>query len=289
MLPPELREMKPHPDAERLTGLRHDGSLDGRHTGGAFLLGDYVYKPTDAGHPGEDRSLTTEVEVLREMEGQPLFPKNWTLATVTDPATGLERTFIVRKKAPLLGQTILWQDVRTKTALAVEAGVLALNAANWEVNDQLLIGLDRDHHYEPFIVDMSIAQRMGPKPFPADDEFHIMEWLDLAAPRLAKLRKNGRKALLNLVDDTLGPPMDLDEWREAHRYKFCYASFSRPASGTWMNLDTPFRVAHQERSNQTVTPHSWIFTKQQVTPEKLYSYELELAYANPSHTLAADA
>lgn len=78
-LPLSIRDVGPHPDAVRLTGMRSDGLPDGVHTGGAWLWGQHgIFKPLD-GRPyanAKNHYPTDELTVLELMAGQPLFPRS---------------------------------------------------------------------------------------------------------------------------------------------------------------------------------------------------------------------
>lgn len=260
-LPLSIRDVGPDDGAIRLTGTRPDGLPDGFHTGGAWLLGNEVYKPLD-GRPYANCEFhypTREAEVLELMAGQTLFPRNWRI----EERNG--RRFLVRKKAMLIPDEIPYDYLKTEQVLLVEQGIRNLNRNHWEINDTISLAMDSDT-YELFILDMSAAQEMnGQGCYAADDEWRIREFFKLCkAERILKLREHASHILTAAL------------WGMKHpNHRHVYASFNRPISGIWASLPKDTEYIHQERANwEEMIPWTWIITTAPLPDEKIKSYEL---------------
>ena len=272
MLPLSIRDVSPAPEAVRLTGKRADGLPDGFHTGGAWLLGEEVWKPLD-GRPyanAEGHYPTLEAECLEEMAGQPLFPRNWRI----EEQNG--RRFIVRKKATIIGQDIDYKSMTLPRLLEVERGVRALNRAGWEINDPITLGFD-DDLYALFLLDLSAAGRMPNKGCcVADDTWRLEKFFELCkADLLIKLRRNARHVTAEI-------PFILEHPNHRH----VYGSFNRPIDGMWARLPgepvfvhTPYGSANWTES----VPHTWVVTTEPLDDETLERYELRWGWS-PVHT-----
>jgi hypothetical protein len=138
--PLSIRDVSPGDGAVRLTGTHPSGIPDGIHTGGAWLLGNEVWKPLD-GRPfsnSECQVQTREDEVLALMAGEPLFPRNWRV----EERHG--RRFLVRQKALIIPRDVPYSDLNKEHMLLVESGMRALNARGWETGEELGVAFDQD-------------------------------------------------------------------------------------------------------------------------------------------------
>lgn len=257
-----IRDVPPHPEAVRLTGQRDDGLPDGIHTGGAWLHNNMVYKPLD-GRPwiNADFHLSTDEEqCLTEMQGQPLFPKNWRIEQING------RRFLVREKAIIISKNgdIEPSQLSAKNLAEVESGIRALNENNWEINDPVSLGIDRDHQL--FLVDLSIAGKVSPIIQGADDYWRFERFCNLAnAPAYPKLRQAGRHYLSA-------------SWRtrpETHEH--IYGSFNRPVSLMWAALlrDDQFYLEDAERNFEKRIPYTFICSVNPLPVGIIDQYELE--------------
>jgi hypothetical protein len=183
-LPLSIRDVGPHPEAVRLTGVRSDGLPDGVHTGGAWLWGQEVFKPLD-GRPyanAENHYPTDELTVLELMAGQPLFPRNWRL----EQRHG--RRFVVRPLCQVFPRDLPWTALTESDALLVEGAVRALNLAGWQINDP--VSLARDPAGQLFILDLSAAGFAGTGHFGAEELWRIERFFETAGfERLLALRR----------------------------------------------------------------------------------------------------
>ena len=256
--PLSIRDIAPTPDAERLTGTRPDGLPDGFHTGGAWKVGDEVWKPLDCRpYANADCHVSTrEDEVLEAMVGQPLFPRNWRV----EEANG--RRFLVRKFAHIVDD---FSQLSYEQVLEVERGVRALNAAGWEIGDAISLAFDLDS-YELFIVDLSNAQKMtGTGAFAADEDWRVRKVFELAGfGALSKLRQHAFHVITGIDF--------LDDKREG--FVHVYASFNRPL-GMWAKIPDSVFV-HTDKANWSEQiPHTWVVTKEPLADDVCSRYELK--------------
>lgn len=260
--PLSIRDIAPAPDAERITGTRPDGLPDGFHTGGAWRVGDEVWKPLD-GRPWANADChvaTREAEVLEFMAGQPLFPRNWRI----EEANG--RRFLVRKFAHVVDD---FSQLDHDQLLYVERGVRALNAAGWEVNDALSLAFDLDS-YELFLVDLSAVQPMtGTGAYAADEDWRLKQLFRAAGfESLARLRERARSVVANIP------------FLENKRAGFVhvYASFARPL-GNWAKIPESVFV-HTDGANWSESiPHTWVVTKEPLADNVCQRYELRYGWS----------
>ncbi len=249
--PISLRDVSPHPDAERLTGTTPDGLPSGVHSGGAWKLNGYVYKPVDV-QPSMGcgyHVFSQELEVLLAMKGQPLFPHNWWVERHNS------RTFIVRASAWIFGDDLDYEYIDRDKALYVERGIMNLNAHGWEVNEgSIPLAMSAGPGYQIFVYDMSAAQRMtGSGAFAADERDKVLRFFgECGQTWLAKFRRNARKVYGDCIlnPDIEGPG-------------YVYASMSRP---TWIGINIPGATfVHVMKPDfHEAIPFTWI-----VTPEPL--------------------
>jgi hypothetical protein len=262
--PIAIRDVAPHPDAVRLTGTTPNGLPSGVHTGGAWKLNGYVYKPVDV-QPSMGcgyHIFSQEVEVLLEMTGQPLFPRNWWLERRND------RTFIVRAVAWIFPEDIDYENIDRDDALMVERGVMGLNARGWEINDGIPLAMSAGPEYTLFAYDMSAAQRMtGSGAYAADERSNVIEFFDRCGQTwLAKLRRNARKVF---TDHILDPDMS--------GLPYVYSSMYRPL---WIGVNVPDATyIHVMRpSLSEAIPHAWILTPQPLNDDYLRRHEFEYGW-----------
>jgi hypothetical protein len=279
-LPLSLRDISPHPDAIRLTGIRDDGLPDGVHTGGAWLCpDDTVWKPLDARpYPNAEYLVNTlEVECLTAFQGKPMFPKNW----VVKEANG--RKFLVRNRAWVFTrQTELlrkefyvgYSRLPKKQILEVEQGLRILNQAGWEINDPLTIAWDMD---QIFFLDLSAAWTDAVQHINTlhliNEEWRVIQFFEDAGYKtLAWLRKNA--------------PLAIQKARRVKAYRFTpkhrhvYSSHSRPLNYTWIGSSIPGDYCIVDGEYPV---HSWLLSQEPLTPEICYRFELEWAWS-PMHT-----
>lgn len=271
LLPLSIRDVSPSPDAIRLTGTRPDGLPDGVHTGGAWLVGDLVYKPLDgrpyANCPGH--VPTQEVECLEAMAGQPGFPRNWHVEEING------RRFLVRPKCLTIPDDIPYSHLNTNRLLQVEQMVRGLNKAGWELNDPISLAI-APHDYDPFILDLSAAFYRGPGDkgcYSADDEWRVLKFFeDCKADLLIKLRNNARHAVNEY------------EWLiEYPDYRHVYGSFNRPMSDWWATIETEHAYIQNPDPNWTdAVPHTWVVTKTPLPQDVIDKYELRWGWS-PIH------
>lgn len=259
-----IRDISPFPDAVRLTGKSPNGLPSGVHTGGAWLVGDEVWKPLD-GRPYancENHYSTREDEVLDLMAGKPLFPRNWCV----EERNG--RRFLVRKKAYIIPDDFDYKDVFTTLdkALIVETGVRELNRNKWEIGDDIALAIDPDT-YELFIYDLSTAHpQSGKGCYQADEEWRIDNFFELCGfERLRKLRHKAR----HIVSD-LGFIIKHDR-----EHCHVYASFNRPISSIWADIPGEPVFVHNDWADWAESiPHTWVIVKEPLGNEVLKRYEL---------------
>ena len=261
MLPLSIRNIPPHPNAERLTGNRQDSIPNGFHTGGAWLWEGEVYQPLD-GRPYANADYHTPLpnveRCLTLMADKPLFPKNWHVEELNG------RRFLVRKQAYVVSDP---HKLTKANLLKVEAGIRELNRNDWEVGDEIQLAFDKNS-MELFITDLSACHIAA---FAADEEWRMMRLFKAAGyESLAKLREHGSHALF-FMEDKFG--IDV-------HYNFIYASLKRPLSRVWATLPDTAYVAYNWKppSWKTMQPHTWILSPEPLPAEKVYDYELSLAW-----------
>lgn len=269
-LPIAIRDTAPGPNAERLTGTRLDGLPDGFHTGGAWKMGDKVYKPLD-GRPwanADFHTRTREEEVLELMAGKPFFTRNWTVAELNG------RRWLVRDVC-----SIVSPDRMSTTALCkLEAAVRSLNALGWEINDEIVIATDR--HHKPFILDLSATQTYfcDGKPH-ADDGSRVTRYLDAAGEngkRLSAIRKQGQAVVhCDAFIDHLMAASD-DQLGKLLAYRYVYGSFNRPLSH--VDFESLLISSSDDPSLKDGIPYTWVVTPRRLSSTEMDRYELTLAW-----------
>ncbi len=268
--PISIRDVSPHPDAVRLTGTNSQGLPSGMHTGGAWLLNGYIYKPLDARpHAGSLYHYgTLELECLLAMQGLPLFPVNWWVEKHHD------RFFLVRPQGHLIPDEIPYSEIDRTKALYVEDGVRALNLRGWELGDPIELASDPGKRYPLYLYDLSNATRMnGAGCCAADDDYRIAQFFKTTGNEwLYKLRCNARKVWSDLL---LHP-----EHTEEH-YTHVYASMYRPI---WIGLNIKgAHFVHSHPSLQDARAHTWIATQGALPDDLVKRYEFQLGYASLSN------
>lgn len=251
-LPLTLRTISPGPDFTLLPiPLR-----EGFHTGGPYLSpdGNEVWKPCDARpFPNSDCLVATrEVELLEAMAGCPGFPRNWRVEEVNG------RCWLVRPLVPVLPDT--YDVVPLDQVLYVEQAVRTLNERGWSIGEGTLrVALDLET-YDPFILDLSAATRLGEH---ADDSRTFEEWAELVgASRLVKLRGQARQ-VIHSVEWTLGPYGRTHHW--------VYGSPNRPLSLVWARIPDAVCV---QADYATTRMHTWVVVPQALDEQLVQRYEL---------------
>lgn len=282
-LPISIRDVAPGPNAERLTGVRPDGSSDGFHTGGAWKMGDKVYKPLD-GRPwanADFHTRTREDEVLELMADKPFFPRNWTISQLNG------RRWLVRDVCSIVSPV----NLSMRALLKLEEAVRSLNALGWEINDDIVIATDLKHR--PFILDLSAAQTYFSRGRPeADDLSALGRYMEDAGDngkRIVAIRRQA-KSVLNGV-----PLMDRlliaggDELGNLLKYRYVYASFCRPLNH--VDIDGFLISSGDTPSLDDGIAYTWLVTDHRLSSTEMDRYELSLAWwpieYNPSATLIA--
>lgn len=273
LLPLSIRDVSPSPDAIRLTGTRPDGLPDGVHTGGAWLVGDLVFKPLD-GRPYancEGHYPTQEAECLEAMAGKPGFPRNWHIEEING------RCFLVRPKCMTIPGDIPYSHLNMKRLLQVEQMVRGLNRAGWEMNDPISLAI-APHDYDPFILDLSAVNYLGPGDkgcYSADEEWRVIRFFEeCKAELLVKLRQNAQHAISSIKWQLE------DNHRNLHHV---YGSFNRPMSDMWATIPGEHAYIHNPDPNWTESiPHTWVVTAQPLPDEVIERYELRWGWS-PIH------
>lgn len=143
--PLSIRDVSPGDGAVKLA--------DSVHTGGTWLYQNRVWKPLD-GRPYQNAPVhieTDEERCLTALARQPLFPKNWEVKESNG------RRWLIRDKVQFAPKGALYLSERD--ALYIEEGISNMNSLGWEVNDNIVIG--RDRQGQLFVLDLSAAQKMG--------------------------------------------------------------------------------------------------------------------------------
>lgn len=262
--PLSIRDVSPHSDAVRLTGVKPDGIPDGVHTGGAWAWGEYVFKPLD-GRPYANcpyHYSTLELEALIEMEGAYLFPHNWWIEKLNG------RYFLVRLKSHIFGPDLDFTDIRRENLLSVEQSIRLLNAKGWEVNDDISLAL-HPKDYDLFVSDLSAVQRMdGTGAYAADDEDRMLTLFERCGQSwIAKVRRKAR----SLVKTRL---LRNDEGIKG---RHAYGSMYRPMDALWAGeLGRTYGATYiQHKPNlQEADPHTWIVTPEPLPPDVIRRFDL---------------
>lgn len=263
MIPLDLYSTPPIPGATKIAGQHPDGRPDGLHAG-AWLSpdGQQVWKPL-FGKPGPDAHEllpTQELSFLKIFAGQPLFPRNWSV----QQAHGY--SYLVRAVATIIpDEWMSWRDLGEENLLAVEAAVRAVNAAGWQINDDISLGIDPD--YNLFIVDCSnVGQVMD-----ADETHRIEKVFELAGAGIFTVRREA--AYRKLMDFREGRLGEYNGWNDRNTYQHVYMSFSR-----WQECGREFppgSVYFQQKTYwKEQIPLTWIITKEKVKQEVLEKWEL---------------
>lgn len=266
-----IRDVSPAPQAVRLTGVRPDGAPEGFHTGGAWLLGDEVWKPAD-GRPFANAPYhwpTEEIQALTELKDCDLCPPCWRV----EERNG--RTFIVRPKAGILGVDVPWYYLDGPKLDRIEAGVREINHAHWAINDEIQIGvLPAKWHYRMFVVDLSVANKSNR----ADDSDYLIRWLKYANPDRHHIRKAARRTL---YDYTLRDLSD-DEFERRTKCQHAYGSFSRPLDRMWAQLPDDCVLVNDTAVREEGRPYTWVLSPTPLDPYLCRT--LELTWGWSPHT-----
>lgn len=272
-LPFEIRFRKPHVHATRITGTRTDGLPDGVHTGGAYRVGDEVWKALD-GRPFANATFhetTLEAEALEALQHLPAFPKNWRIETAND------RRWLVRPFSMIGGRDFELSDISKDDVLYIEHSVREANRLGWEINDCISVGYDPAGCY--FIIDMSSANYTAPgEPFcnDVDDTASIEQFMAVCGmEHLVTFRKNARDARADYIWKASEGSI-----KERMSYRHVYASFSRPLTLDWARLPDDAILQHTDAAIWSKQiPWTWVFTKKPLPSEMVNSYELRWGWS----------
>ena len=250
------------------------------HTGGAYRVGDEVWKPLD-GRPfanADFHETTLEAEALEALQQLPAFPKNWETVYVND------RRWLVRPYSMIGGVHFDLDELSLEQVLLVECSVREANRRGWEINDLISVGIDPEGNL--FIVDLSSANYLAAgTPFHNDIDEYMRIGTFLTAcgyEDIAILRSNARSAIF----DWRMLPIDehtsnlLASYKQRTLYRYVYASFSRQVSRMWATLPEDVVLYHTDRADwERMIPWTWLFTKTPLPLETLSKYELKWGWA----------
>ena len=287
LFPLWIRDEKPDGrNWQRLNGLRMDGMPDGFHTGGAWLNpeSDLVYKPLD-GRPyanSEVHAKTDELEACCAMAAITGHRNWWTETTVHEKdGEVVERRWLVRKRAMVLGKDWKTSEITKDQVLQVEQIIHQFNEAWWEIGDDISVAFDLQS-YEVFILDLSTAfYRPGASGcYTPDDWWRMQKWLEqLSFENLLNLRKGGKRVVpLPCGDKFLerGLLGEVVDW-PGREWVHVYASRNRPMSTTWARIDKAHYVHAKSYSEFGV--HTWVVTPEPLNTDVMFQYELDWAWS----------
>ncbi len=272
-IPVSVRDVPPHPDAYKIEATRWDGVAEGAHTGGAWVIGNEVWKALD-GRPYANcdyQYQTQEAELLEVMAGRPLFPRNWRI----EQAVG--RSWLVRQRATVVEPT----QLHRKALFRIEASVREANALGWEIGDVITLARDPET-FELFILDLSCAHHLtGTGAFAADETSRILRLFEAASAfGLVELRRSARHLISPFAFLDRHPELSSADWRE---WRHVYASYYRPISKTWAARLPQDAVLEDVRDRTPDLPHTWIVTRQPMDPDVVRAYELEWGWSPIEH------
>lgn len=227
------------------------------------MLEGEVWKPLD-GRPyanAEHHYPTKEAEALEALKGHPAFPKNWRV----EESNG--RMWLVRPKLLVLGNDFSFSDITKLKDFCheVEDAVRYMNSANWLLNDDISVALDK--HYTPTILDLSCAQYMISRAACDSEWWRVEKFLNQAGMATLVERRIKAHGMITQV------------WLHAHvRYSYVYGSYYRPFSTLWATMPTGCHYVHNAVRNN-IDPHTWILTDKMLPDDTVYRYELFPAWA----------
>lgn len=262
--PLSIRDVSPGAGAKRIYGQRANGSLDGQHTGGVWYYEDRFWKPLD-GRPyanAECHISTREDEVLTEMQDTYGFPKNWEVIEQNG------RRWLVRERVWVIPSANRADLIPTKFYLDLEEGLRTLNRRGWEVNDDLVLAIDRQDRL--MILDLSAASRIRPV-WQANDYWQMEKWWETnhLLPGVIEIRRAAQKEVASL------------RWKVAHPgYQFVYGSLASDPDLT--GLDT----IHVPGVSLKLTPiRSWVITQVELDLAQRKAFKLVRGWI-PTHPLS---
>ena len=273
-LPLSIRDVKPFPEAVRLTGKRSDGIPDGVHTGGAYLLDDEVWKPLD-GRPFQNADYhlpTLEAQALELMADEVCFPRNWHVESRNG------REWLVRRRAHLLNP----KDLSDRDIFHTEQGVRLMNKRGWEIGDDLSLAYDGET-YQLFIVDLSCAHPQEGKHAYAADEYRRVLKLFRAAGY--DFLASTRERAIHLLGDPLH--FEVRTEQPVDDFRFVYGSFNRPISRGWATLPDDAVFIDSNRWFDDIgieffrdgVPHTWVVTREKLNTDIAFRYELQMCWS----------
>jgi hypothetical protein len=246
-------------------------AAEGRHTGGPFLSpdGTQVWKPLD-GRPYPNagyRVATQEDVVLELMAGIIGFPRNWRV----QQAHG--RRFLVRRLARVIPETFEVARVTTAHVLQIEQALRLLNAKYWTIGDPLKVAIDPETQ-EPFVLDLSIAHKMGSPtaspPYKADDSWVFERWASevVGHSQIVKLRGDARHVVHQI------------RWVREHgrRHWWVYGSPRCAMDEQWPGTALPDAI-YVPADEQVTGMRSWVVVPTQISDALVSHYHLVWGWA----------
>lgn len=262
--PLSIRDVAPGPDAVRLTGKRPDGASDGFHTGGAWLYQGKVWKPLD-GRPYANANVhieTNEEDCLKALQGKSLFPKNWEIKETNG------RRFLVRDHVPTFpGGTL---HLSLEQIYQIEVGINEMNSLHWEVNDDIVIGKDRQGRL--FIVDLSAANHVpgGGTQGANDSDFFNRLCKQAGHPEVAAAKSVARELSVQVV---LNP-----KFKSNRTVRYFYSSDREVKIKGAVDLNDLTEDIHP-KERQVAKKYFWVGSEQPLTDVTIKAHGLRLRHA----------
>jgi hypothetical protein len=277
VLPLSYRDNKPRIHAIRINSNRSNGLPNGVHCGAWYDMDTKKVWKSLYGRPYINADVivrTHEDEFLNEFADLFYSPRNWEVKASN------HLWWLVRDEAITLSENE-YKDIDNDSILGIEQAIYKVNARGWSINDYITLLIDKST-YNLFIGDLSTACK-DPQ---ADDWNYIERFFKLCGrERFITLRNNARGILHNLRYNTILFGKDEKELplEALMQYKHVYASFNRPISGLWASLPKDTLYRHEEHPNwssESMTPWTWVVTKEPLSDEKIKSYELQWGWSD---------
>jgi hypothetical protein len=268
VLPVFMRDNKPRIHAIPIIHYRPDGLPDGVHCGAWLDVDTRKVWKLLYGRPYVNADVivrTHEDEFLSEFADQPYFPKNWEVIQSNN------LWWLVRDEAESIAENE-YKDIDNESILEIEQAILKVNRAGWAIDDYITLLIDKkDYHL--FIADLSTACK-DPQ---ADDGWRIEQFLKLCKrDHILKLRNNARTVLHNLHYSH----ENIADYEKNKTYKHVYASFNRPINGLWASLGDAIYKHEDQPNRESMTPWSWVITKEPLINTQVKSYELTWGWSS---------
>jgi hypothetical protein len=277
VLPVIMRENRPTNYSILIMNNRPDGLPDGVHCGAWQDAETGKVWKSLYGRPFINAEVivrTQEDEFLAEFADLFYFPKNWEVKQSNN------LSWLVRDEAITLAPEE-YKDLDNETILDIEQVIYKVNDRGWAINDYIALLIDKKT-YNLFIGDLSCA-------YPdkeADDWIYIEKFFNLCLrENLVKLRNNASHVLHELRYETImhktrGEAKEIPH-EELMQYKHIYASFNRPISGNWANLEgTLYRHCEPSWGQGHTEPWTWVVTKEPLGDSQVKSYELQWGWSD---------